>query len=142
MLIAATDWLTVIATGSAAVAAVAGAVATIFAGIAIRQARGAGRDANRSVRLDRLADVSRWVEELALLRDAVTVGGLIGVDGSTVRLAITSLRHALAAAPDVGLPACGSMSQVDPLGLDGLSPTTIAEARAELREAMVQARTR
>jgi ribosomal protein L14 len=67
MLIAATTDPTVvvvviIVTISAAMAALAGAVATIFAEVTVRQAQGTGRHTGRRTRLDRLAAVSRWVE--------------------------------------------------------------------------------
>jgi hypothetical protein len=56
------DPTTVIVTVSAAVAVLAGAVATIFAEVTARRAQGTGRDTDRRARLDRLAAVSRWVE--------------------------------------------------------------------------------
>jgi hypothetical protein len=124
------------------VATIAAAFAAGAACIAVLQARGAGRDAARRDRLDRLAEVSRWVEDLAQSR-AAALGDVMTLATSpeAVRLAVTGLHHAIAAAHDDSLPACRALVQeVRPDHVAGLPAATVDAARAEVVVALEHAR--
>jgi len=125
------------------VATASGAIAAVFAGVTVMQARGAGKETDRRVRLDRLAEVSRWVEDLAQSRVAA-VGDFmtLATTPEAVRLAVTSLHHAIVAAHDDSLPACRALAQqVRPDNVGGIPAQAIEAAREEVDSALHSART-